>query len=111
MKQVDAYSLSQIIASGQMLALFDLRAPALVARERIPGAQVLGLEQLQNNHFPDLPKDTPIYLICERGVVSELAGLYLETAGFTEVYNLAGGMIAWRQLAETRGQGDKGTRE
>jgi rhodanese-related sulfurtransferase len=97
MKQVDAVSLSQIIASGQMPALFDLRPPALIAAESLPGATPLSLEHLQNNVFPDLPKETPIYLICERGAVSELAGLYLETAGFTEVYNLAGGMIAWRK--------------
>jgi rhodanese-related sulfurtransferase len=98
MKQVDAYSLSQILASGQMIALFDLRAPVVVENESILGAQTLGLESLQQNHFPDLPKDTPIYLVCERGAVSELAGLYLETAGFTEVYNLAGGMIEWQKV-------------
>ncbi len=100
MQQVNAHSLSQILASGQMVALFDLRPPAVVEREHIPGAQVLSLENLQSNEFPDLPKDTPIYLICERGAVSELAGLYLETAGFSEVYNLVGGMIAWRKEQE-----------
>jgi rhodanese-related sulfurtransferase len=97
MKQVDAHSLSQMIASGQMIVLFDLRSPALVAMDGLPGAKAIRLEDIQNNLFPDLPKDSPIYLICERGVVSELAGLYFETAGFTEVYNLAGGMIAWRE--------------
>jgi rhodanese-related sulfurtransferase len=96
MKQVDAHSLSQMIASGQMIALFDLRSPAIVKMEGIPGAMAISLEDIQNNILPDLPKNAPIYLICERGVVSELAGLYFETAGFTEVYNLAGGMIAWR---------------
>jgi rhodanese-related sulfurtransferase len=97
MKQVDAPSLSQIIASGQMIALFDLRHPGMVEIDGIPEAKAVSLEDIQNNLFPDLPKDTPIYLICERGVVSELAGLYFETAGFTEVYNLAGGMIGWRK--------------
>ncbi len=80
-----------------MIAIFDLRVPAIIEKEAIPGAQPLSLEHLQNNLFPDLPKDIPIYLVCERGAISELAGLYLETAGFTEVYNLAGGMIAWRK--------------
>jgi rhodanese-related sulfurtransferase len=96
MKQVDATSLSQKIASGQMAILFDLRPAPIVAKESISGAKTLKLEDIQNNRFPDLPKDTPICLICERGAVSELAALYFETAGFTEVYNLAGGMIAWR---------------
>lgn len=92
-----------------MVALFDLRPPAMVEKEHIPGAKALNLEDLQNNHFPDLPKDTPIYLVCERGAVSELAGLYFETAGFSEVYNLAGGMIAWRKAEEgKRGKGEEG---
>lgn len=87
-----------------MIALFDLRSPALVTVDGIPGAEAISLEDIQNNVLPDLPKDTPIYLICERGVVSELAGLYFETAGFTEVYNLAGGMIAWRGEQTRRGR-------
>lgn len=78
------------------MALFDLRSPAIVKMDGIPGAEAIKLEDIQNDILPDLPKNTPVYLICERGVVSELAGLYFETAGFTEVYNLAGGMIAWR---------------
>jgi rhodanese-related sulfurtransferase len=90
-----------------MIALFDLRHPGIVEMDSIPGAKAIGLEDIQNNILPDLPKDTPIYLICERGVVSELAGLYFETAGFTEVYNLAGGMIAWRNAERERGsEGD-----
>jgi rhodanese-related sulfurtransferase len=107
MKQVDAPSLSQILASGQMVTIFDLRHPALVEREHIPGAKPLSLEQVQNNLFPDLPKDTPIYLVCERGAVSELAGLYFETTGFTEVYNLAGGMIAWRNARREEVEGGR----
>jgi rhodanese-related sulfurtransferase len=108
MKQVDAYSLSQIIASGQMTVLFDLRSPGIIELDGILGAKAIRLEDIQNDLLPDLPKDTPIYLICERGVVSELAGLYFEVAGFTEVCNLAGGMIAWRKAAE--GQGGRGGR-
>ena len=94
---MDAHSLSQMVASGQMLTLFDLRAPGVVEMDGVPGARAIRLEDIQNDHFPDMPRDTPLCLICERGVVSELAGLYFETAGFTEVYNLAGGMIAWRK--------------
>jgi rhodanese-related sulfurtransferase len=107
-KQVDADSLSQIIASGQIVALFDLRSPGIIAIDGIPGAKAINLEDIQNDLLPDLPKDTPIYLICERGVVSELAGLYFETAGFTEVYNLAGGMIAWRKVEEEGGREGEG---
>ena len=64
--------------------------------------RVLGLEPrpldltaLQRGELPELARDTPVYLVCERGQVSELAGLYLEAAGFTHVYHLAGGTKAW----------------
>ncbi|MGL4608220.1 MAG: rhodanese-like domain-containing protein [Trueperaceae bacterium] len=97
MKQIDASSLSQILVSCQ-ICLFDIRPPALIERETIPGARALSLEALQQGNMPELPFDTPIYLVCERGAVSELAGLYLETAGFSEVHNLVGGLVAWRAM-------------
>ena len=55
----------------------------------------LDLTALQRGDVPELARDTPMYLVCERGQVSELAGLYLEAAGFTQVYHLAGGTKAW----------------
>lgn len=74
-------------------ALFDLRP--------VPG-RVFGLEPkpldldaVQLGTLPDLPRDMPLYLVCARGQVSELAGLYLEAAGFTRVHHLAGGLNAW----------------
>ena len=57
----------------------------------------MSLEAVQAGELPDLPKDTPIYLLCERGQVSELVGLYLEAAGFENVHNVAGGITAWRE--------------
>lgn len=56
----------------------------------------LPLAELQHGDVPDLPSDTPLYLVCGRGQASELAGLYLEAAGFSEVFHLAGGTRAWR---------------
>ncbi|RIH87607.1 Thiosulfate sulfurtransferase GlpE [Meiothermus luteus] len=51
----------------------------------VPLADIQG-----GNHH--LPKDRPILLVCERGVMSELAGLYLEAAGYERVYHLEGGL-------------------
>ena len=75
---------------------FDVRTEAQHQRDGLPGTRVLSLEEVQAGSLPDVPKEEPVYLICERGQVSELAGLYLEAAGFGEVYNVAGGMGAWR---------------
>lgn len=86
-------TLEQLVAAQQAGAVvFDLRPAPLPPFE---GAAPLSLEAVQTGTLPELPLDTPVYLICARGQVSELAGLYLEAAGFTSVYHLAGGLRAW----------------
>ena len=95
MQSVTRAELEAGITAGGVL--FDLRP--------VPGA-VFGLEPrpldvaaVQQGRLPDLPPDTPLYLVCGRGQVSELAGMYLEAAGFTAVSHLAGGLRAWPEEA------------
>ncbi len=91
-------TLEQLVAAQRAGAVvFDLR-PA--PQPPFGGAAPLSLEAVQTGTLPVLPLDTPVYLVCARGQVSELAGLYLEAAGFTAVYHLAGGLRAWPLEAE-----------
>lgn len=78
-------------------AVFDARAH-LPPGDAIPGSRQLTLEQVRAGALPEVPLDEPVYLICERGAVSELIGLYLEAEGFSEVYTVTGGLAAWRAL-------------
>lgn len=55
------------------------------------------LEAIQASSLPDVVRDMPVLVICQYGRVSELAAAYLEAAGFGEVYNLAGGVQAYRR--------------
>lgn len=91
MEAVTGAELVTGVAAGGVL--FDVRP----LPKRVFGLEPhpLELDALQRGELPDLPHDTPVYLVCERGQVSELAGLYLEAAGFTRVYHLAGGTKAW----------------
>ena len=77
-------------------SVFDLRSEAERARHPLEGARVLALEDLQAGRLPDAPRARPLILVCERGLLSELGALYLEAAGFAEVYSVAGGLRAWR---------------
>ncbi len=74
-------------------ALFDTRPQPKTVFGLTP--RPLSLEAVGGGVLPELSPDTPVYLVCERGQVSELAGLYLEAAGFEHVFHLAGGMRAW----------------
>jgi rhodanese-related sulfurtransferase len=87
-------TLEALLAAAQEGAVvFDLRP----APPHLEGATPLSLEAVQRGELPEVPLDTPVYLVCARGQVSELAGLYLEAAGFTSVHHLAGGLRAWER--------------
>jgi len=48
--------------------------------------------------FRELPKEQPIALICLTAHRSPIAAQQLSKAGFTQVYNITGGMMKWRRL-------------
>lgn len=71
--------------------IVDVRPQGEYGRGSLEGAIHITVQDIQHGNH-DLPKDRPILLICERGMMSELAGLYLETAGYQQVWNLEGGL-------------------
>lgn len=92
METVSREELEHGVAAGGVL--FDVRPVPAEVFGLTP--QPLNLDALQRSEVPDLPRDTPLYLVCGRGQASELAGLYLAAAGFTHVFHLVGGTKAWR---------------
>jgi len=94
MNSVDIETFKEALVAGA--AAFDTRPHSQFLLDAIPGVIPLALAEVQGGEMPKLPKDHPIYLICEHGYTSELVGLYLEAAGFTHVFNVQGGMVAWR---------------
>ncbi len=74
----------------------------LDAREReefdvshMKGAQFAGFKHFKIDDWKDVDKDTPIVVYCSVGYRSEKVGKKLKKAGFTQVYNLYGGLFEW----------------
>jgi rhodanese-related sulfurtransferase len=44
-----------------------------------------------------LPKDKPVVVYCEKGIRSVIAIQRLQAFGYDNLYNLNGGMKAWRE--------------
>jgi glyoxylase-like metal-dependent hydrolase (beta-lactamase superfamily II)/rhodanese-related sulfurtransferase len=61
----------------------------------IRGSKLIPLSELPA-HTDELAKDRPIVSVCRSGARSAQAVVLLQKAGFSDVANLAGGMLRWR---------------
>ena len=81
---------------GEFMVL-DVREPAEFDGPlgHIDGARLLPLGELAER-ADELPRDQPIVAVCRAGGRSAQATVILKRAGFTDLANLAGGMLRWR---------------
>ena len=96
-KQVDTLEAVQKINHDDALVI-DVREPAEVAQGKIAKARHIPLGEL-NGRLSELEKfkAKPIIVTCRSGNRSARACGILAKQGFTDVYNLTGGMTAWQQ--------------
>jgi len=80
--------------AGEELFILDVREPAEYAEAHIAGSKLIPLSQLANR-MTSLPQDRPIVAVCRSGNRSGVAQAILKRAGFTNVLNLRGGLLAW----------------
>ena len=82
---------------NQGATLFDLRNAEAFAAGHISGAKPLTAEQLDNADT-QLKKyrEKMLILYCDSGADASAAVRKLHAAGFTKVFNLRGGLTAWR---------------
>lgn len=84
--------------------LIDVRERKEWDQARIPGFELRPMSTI-NDWYIDLPKDRKIVVSCRSGNRSaRVVQALIEQAGFDDVHNLAGGIIAWAEagyLVET----------
>ena len=86
------------LESGEKLNLVDVREPHENAEFNIGGV-LLPLGKVQTMQVEDIDnmKNDEVIVYCRSGNRSGQAALMLETFGFTDVKNLSGGMLAWKE--------------
>ncbi len=82
-------------ASADGATVIDVREPYEYEAGHVDGALLMPLAQTVQL-AGDLPKDQPVYVICRSGNRSLSASQALVDAGFQDVRNVDGGMIAWQ---------------
>jgi rhodanese-related sulfurtransferase len=76
--------------------IVDVRNPDEWTTTGIPaGAALIPLPQFEQRAPQELPKDKPIYVICNSGNRSTVASAILIKDGYKKVYNIDGGIQAW----------------
>ena len=93
-KEVTAEQLKEMQEKAQAFTLIDVRSPAEVARGMISGAKHIPLHLLPMS-MAEIDKEKPLVFYCLSGGRSSQACAFAAAQGFSEVYNLRGGISDW----------------
>lgn len=83
--------IAELIASGARLV--DVRQPYEFDAARIPGAELIGLDEVAERR-DEIVKDEPTIFYCRTGNRSSMAATAFSQAGY-DVTSLTGGITAW----------------
>ena len=98
-KSLSVQELKARLATGN-ITLIDVRpAQARALAAPLPQARVLEDEGYES--LAALPKDTPLAFICHHGISSRGMAERFAAHGFSDVYNVEGGMDAWSREVDS----------
>jgi rhodanese-related sulfurtransferase len=89
----------EVLENKANLKLIDVREISEFNGElgHVPTSELVVLNTIPAE-IERLPKDQPIVFICRSGGRSSQAAAFTISKGFTDVYNMQGGMLAWNSL-------------
>lgn len=102
MQEISIAGLKRWIGHGDGFMLVDVREDWEHTAFNIGGLQIPLGELMQRR--AEIPQDYPVVMYCEKGIRSQLAVQRLEAIGYNRLYNLKGGMTAWKRELETSGE-------
>ncbi|MFT6998000.1 MAG: rhodanese-related sulfurtransferase [Cryomorphaceae bacterium] len=99
--ELEVSEASELIAQGDLL-LLDVRTPGEVSQGYIEGAQNINISTWEEFKagVDKLDKTEPVMVYCRVGGRSHKAAVYLVESGFTQVYDIKGGILAWNDAGE-----------
>ncbi len=97
-KTISPEDLKLKMDSKENFNLIDVREPHENAEFNI-GGLLLPIGKIQTMQIEEIEeiKNEEIIVYCRSGMRSSQAALILQQVGFTNVFNLTGGMVAWQE--------------
>ena len=98
MQNISVEELKSRMDAGEKINLIDCREPNEYAEFNI-GGQLIPLGKIQTMQIDEIEdlKDEEVIIHCRSGQRSMVACMFLDTLGFKNTKNLAGGMLAWQE--------------
>ena len=99
MQTISVQELKARLDAGEKLNIIDVREPFEYQEFNI-GAQLIPLGKIQTMQVEELDdlRDQELIVHCRSGQRSMMACMILDSLGFKDTKNLAGGMLAWQEM-------------
>jgi DMSO/TMAO reductase YedYZ molybdopterin-dependent catalytic subunit/glyoxylase-like metal-dependent hydrolase (beta-lactamase superfamily II)/rhodanese-related sulfurtransferase len=102
---VPEISMDALEARSPDTLLLDVREPEEYLHGYIPGAVNLPQADLASQ-LDDLPRDRPVWIVCQAGIRSRRAAQFLKQMGFAQVATFPGGTAAWKAAGKPLAAGE-----
>jgi adenylyltransferase/sulfurtransferase len=93
-RALSASELDEKITSGEDWKLIDVREPYEFDICRLPLSTLIPMSRIAGQ-LDRIPRDKPVVLYCHHGMRSAQVIRYLQQQGFSNLYNLSGGIESW----------------
>jgi rhodanese-related sulfurtransferase len=98
MKSITVEELKEKMDSGEKINLIDCREPHEYEESNL-GGKLVPLGKIQTMQIEDLEhlKNEEVIVHCRSGKRSMMACMILDQMGFTNTYNVEGGILEWEE--------------
>jgi rhodanese-related sulfurtransferase len=97
-RKITALEFNEQIRASPGATILDVRTPEEFAEDHLEGAQNMDYRADDfDQSTARLDKSRPVYVYCLKGGRSAGAAYYLRQSGFRQVYELKGGIRAWKK--------------
>ncbi len=100
--EVSVQTLSEILQKNPEATLIDVREEDEHEDMNIGGA-LIPMSVLEEK-YSEIPQEGPVYIYCRSGRRSRVAIEFLKTKGYSNCFNVAGGILAWLNEVDPEGR-------
>ncbi len=98
---ISASELQAALENGDEYQVIDIRDAASYNRGHIAGAINVPMDSLRDR-IDAIGRDKKVVLVCYSGHTSRMAAEFLVSRGYDNIWNMIGGMAAWRGPLSTQ---------